>query len=108
MKGTSPFQVRRELEGLWSTATKCHDGGVKLFIDSPDFSEEETVAIVTPGIDLAKCVFPLHGVDAIGMSALVRLAVAKSAKTWRINGGGVGVALWCVEIKKRPYGLKRA
>ena len=34
MKGTSPSQANRDLSGLRFTAIKCHDGGVKLFINS--------------------------------------------------------------------------
>ena len=36
-------------------------------------------AIVSLGIDLAKNVFALHGVDAAGKPVLVRLDVARSA-----------------------------
>jgi hypothetical protein len=42
------------------TATECHDGEVELFINS---FEREIMAIVTVGIDLAKNVFAVHGVD---------------------------------------------
>ena len=35
------------------------------------------MAIVTVGIDLAKNVFALHGVDAAGKPALVRPSVAR-------------------------------
>jgi hypothetical protein len=54
MKGTSPSQASHDLPGLRFTATKCHDGEVKLFINSP---LGEIMAIVTVGIDLAKNVF---------------------------------------------------
>jgi hypothetical protein len=38
------------------------------------------MAIVTPGIDLAKNVFALHGVDATGRAGLVRPSVARSTR----------------------------
>jgi hypothetical protein len=36
------------------------------------------MAIVTPGVDLAKNVFALHGVDATGKAVLVRPSVARA------------------------------
>src|SRR3569623_1495335 len=39
--------------------------------------EGKSMAIVTVGIDLAKNVFAVHGVDAHGKPALVRLSVAR-------------------------------
>jgi transposase len=76
MKGTSPSQVSRSLLGLRFTATKCHDGEANLFINSL-FSEGEVMAIVTVGIDLAKSVFAVHGVDEAGKPALVRPEVPR-------------------------------
>ncbi len=76
MKGTSPSQASINPSGLRFTAIKCHDGEVKLFINSPGRGNH---AIVTVGIDFAKNVFAVHGVDETGKPALVRPAVKRAA-----------------------------
>jgi transposase len=68
--------VSRDPWGLRFTATKCHDGEANLFINSL-FLEGEVMAIVTVGIDLAKSVFAVHGVDECGKPALVRPEVPR-------------------------------
>lgn len=77
MKGTSPFQASRILSGLRFTAQQCQDGEANLFINSL-FLEGEVMAIVTVGIDLAKNVFSVHGVDETGKPALVRPEVPRA------------------------------
>jgi hypothetical protein len=44
-------------------ATKCHDAKCELSSTRPD---GEVVAILFVGIDLAKNVFAIHGVDELG------------------------------------------
>lgn len=56
----------RTVWGLQLAATQCHDGEVKLFINSLGFGRESLMAIVTVGIDLANNVFGVHGVDEAG------------------------------------------
>ena len=41
--------------------------------------EEEIMAIITMGIDLAKNIFAVHGVDDTGKPVLVRPAVKRTA-----------------------------
>lgn len=77
MKGTSPPQASRIPSGLRFTATKCQDGEANLFINSLVLLGGEFVAIVTEGIDLAKNVFAVHGVDEAGRATLVRLEVSR-------------------------------
>ena len=77
MKGTSPSQASRTLPGLRFTAQQCQDGEANLFINSL-FLEGEVMAIVTVGIDLAKSVFAVHGVDETGKPALVRPEVPRA------------------------------
>jgi hypothetical protein len=60
------------------TATKCQDGEANLFINSLILLKGELMAIVTVGIDLAKNVFAVHGVDEAGKAALVRPEVSRS------------------------------
>jgi transposase len=62
MKGTSSSQT------VW-----CQDEGR----DFINLSERDAMAIVTVGIDLAKNVFAVHGVDASGKAALVPPSVAR-------------------------------
>lgn len=76
MKGTSPSQASRTPSGLRFTAQQCQDGEANLFINSL-FLEGEVMAIVTVGIDLAKNVFAVHGVDETGRPALVRPEVPR-------------------------------
>jgi hypothetical protein len=77
MKGTSPSQASRTPVGLRFTATKCQDGEANLFINSLVLLEGEIMAIVTVGIDLAKNVFAVHGVDEAGKAALLRTDVLR-------------------------------
>jgi transposase len=58
-------------------ASKCQDGEANLFINSLVSLEGEIMAIVTVGIDLAKNVFAVHGVDEAGKPALVRPEVSR-------------------------------
>jgi hypothetical protein len=60
------------------SATKCHDGKVELFINSLVSWNGKSIAIVSVGIDLAKNVFAVHGVDASGKPALVRTSVPRA------------------------------
>lgn len=46
------------------TATKCHDGNCEL--SSTHRRKGKLIAIVYVGIDLAKNVFAVHGVNALG------------------------------------------
>ena len=71
MKGTSPFRASRVLR---RTATECHDGVADL-INS--LEKGKSMAIVFVGIDLAKRVFVVHGVDEHGKPALARPRVAR-------------------------------
>jgi hypothetical protein len=71
MKGTSPSQASRAPVRLRFTASKCQDGEANLFINSLVKLEGEIRAIVTVGIDLAKNVFAVHGVDEAGKVSLV-------------------------------------
>jgi transposase len=48
------------------SATRCHDEQANLFINSLVVLKGEIRVIVTVGIDLAKNVFAVHGVDALG------------------------------------------
>jgi transposase len=41
--------------------------------------EEETMSIVTVGIDLSKNVFAVHGVDELGKAVLIRPSVKRAA-----------------------------
>jgi hypothetical protein len=64
-------------------ATECHDGKLELFINSLVLWKGKSMnAIVTIGIDLAKNVFAVHGVDATGKPYLV-LPSAHRAKLSR-------------------------
>ena len=71
MIGTSPSQASRASIGLRFTATECQDGETNLFIKSTGLLEGEVMAmaIVTVGIDLAKNVFAVHGVDETGKAS---------------------------------------
>jgi len=77
MKGTSPSQASRTPSGLRFTATRCQDGEANLFINSL-LLEGEVMTIVTVGIDLAKNVFAVHGVDETGKPMLVRPEVPRA------------------------------
>jgi hypothetical protein len=76
MKGTSPSQASRAPQGLRCAASKCQDGEANLFINSLVSLKGEIMAIVTVGIDLAKNVFAVHGVDEAGQAAWVRSEVS--------------------------------
>jgi hypothetical protein len=100
MKGTAPSQTSRAPSGLRFTATTCHDGEANLlarrnFTVSHQLScllEGEIMTIVTVGIDLAKNVFAVHGVDETGKPVLhphqVSFGVVQTALTPRelLNG----------------------
>ena len=59
MEGTPPSQASR----IVATGNEPHDGKCEV---SSTHSEEEIMAILSVGIDLAKNVFALHGVDEAG------------------------------------------
>jgi transposase len=63
---------------LRRAATKCQDGEANLFINSTCLVEGEIMTIVTVGIDLAKNVFAVHGVDETGKPVLVRPEVPRA------------------------------
>ena len=65
MKRTSPSQATCAPWGLQCSATECHDGEVQLFINVLIW-KGKSMAIVTAGIDLAKNVFAVHGVNETG------------------------------------------
>jgi hypothetical protein len=48
------------------SAKQCNDGEANLFINSLDVLKGEIKAILTAGVDLAKNVFAVHGVHALG------------------------------------------
>ena len=83
MRETSPSPVSRSLLRLRFTATKCPDGETNFLarrnfiVINSLFLEGEVMAIVTAGIDLAKNVFAVHGVDEVGKPALVRPEVPR-------------------------------
>lgn len=70
MDGTSPSRASR----IAATGNECHDGKCEV---SSTHSEGEVMAIVTVGIDLAKNVFALHGVDEAGATRLKQPKVAR-------------------------------
>jgi hypothetical protein len=78
MKGTSPSQVIRAPSGLRLPATQCHDGEVKVFINSLGLGRGNLMAIVTVDIGLAKNVFAVYGVNEAGKPALVRPGVPRA------------------------------
>jgi hypothetical protein len=59
MKGTSPSRTSRDV--LRQTVLKDQMGGAKF--PSTVHSEGEVMTIIAIGIDLAKNVFAVHGVD---------------------------------------------
>ena len=71
MKGTSPS---RGCGGSRESASKCHDGVSSLHQRQ---QEGKSMSIVTVGIDLAKNVFAIHGVDETGKAVLVRPKVTR-------------------------------
>ena len=58
--------------------TECHDGEAILFIYSLVFERESLMAIVSVGIDLAKNVFAVYGLDETGKPALVRPSLPRA------------------------------
>ena len=66
---------RPELAAKRRSATECHDGKCEL---SSTHLEGEVMAILYVGIDLAKNVFAVHGVDEHGKGVLVRPSVARA------------------------------
>ena len=58
---------RPELAALRRPATQCHDGKCEL---SSTHSEGEVMSILYVGIDLAKIVFAVHGVNEAGAAEL--------------------------------------
>lgn len=69
MKGTSPSRVIRAFVGYGIKAPRWE---VRTLINSLVCWKGKSMAIVSVGIDLAKDVFAVHGVDESGKPALVR------------------------------------
>src|SRR6516162_6310365 len=59
-----------------SPASMCHS--VVVDEESPQGEETSTMQVTTMGIDLAKNVFQVHGVDASGRLSCARLCVVRS------------------------------
>lgn len=76
MKGTFPSQASRDLPRFRFTATECQGGEANLLARRNfiliNSLEGVIMVIVTVGIDLAKNVFGVHGVNEVGKPALVR------------------------------------
>jgi hypothetical protein len=66
---------RPELTATRLSATQCHDGKCEL---SSTHAEGEVIAILYVGIDLAKNVFAVHGVNESGKPELVRPNVPRA------------------------------
>ena len=75
MKGTSPSRVIRAVAGY---GIKVPRWEVRSLINSLVLWKEKSMAIVSVGIDLAKNVFAVHGVDESGKPALVRPSVSRT------------------------------
>lgn len=76
MKGTSPSRVIRAAAGYGIQVPRWE---VRTFINSLVLWKGKSMtAIVTIGIDPAKNVFAVHGVDATGKPALVRPKVPRT------------------------------
>ncbi len=73
MKGTSPSRAGRAVA---ATGNKVPRWEVQSLINS--LMKRKSITIVTVGIDLAKNVFAVHGVDATGKPVLIRPSVARS------------------------------
>ena len=58
------------------SASRCHDG--KRECSSTHLRNGQAMTIVFVGVDLAKNVFAVHGVNAAGQPQLVRPAIARS------------------------------
>jgi transposase len=76
MKGTSPSRASRAVA---STGNKVSRWEVQSLINL--FVKGKSMTIVTVGIDLAKNVFAVHGVDATGKPVLIRPSVARARLT---------------------------
>ncbi|GLS14047.1 hypothetical protein GCM10007935_14770 [Hydrogenophaga electricum] len=83
MKGTSPSRVIRAFAGYGIQVPRWE---VRTLINSLVCWKGKAMAIVSVGIDLAKNVFAVHGVDEAGKPALVRPRVPRShaARTHRL------------------------
>ena len=68
MKETSPSQVSRDLLRLRFSAQQWHDAEAHLFINS--LFVGRGMSIVAVGMDPAKSVFAVHGIDEGGKPAL--------------------------------------
>ena len=66
MKGTSPSRASRSVAATGYSVPRWK---VRNLINS--LEKRKSTAIVTVGIDLAKNIFAVHGVDATGKAALV-------------------------------------
>lgn len=66
---------RPEVAAQWRTATGCHDGR---FGFSSTHPEGEIMGILYVGIDLAKNVFAVHGVNEAGSAELRQPNVARA------------------------------
>ena len=75
MKGTSPSRVIRAIAGYGIEAPRWE---VRSLINSLVLWKGKAMSIVTVGIDLAKNVFAVHGVDAAGKVVLVRPTVPRA------------------------------
>jgi transposase len=72
MKGTSPSRGSGEVS---ANGNKCHDG-ISIISSTP--RKGKSMNIITVGIDLAKNVFAVHGVDDNGKPVLVKPKVARA------------------------------
>ena len=75
MKETSPSRVIRAVAGYGIEVPRWE---VRTLINSLVYWKGNSMTIVTVGIDLAKNVFAVHGVDASGKPALVRPSVPRA------------------------------
>ena len=83
MKGTSPSRVNRAVAVYGIQVPRWE---VQSLINTLVLWKGKSMAIVTAGIDLAKNVFAIHGVDEAGKPALVRPNVSR-AKLMEIIAG---------------------
>ena len=73
MKGTSPSPARPVAD----TGDKCHDGKCSALIIN-SLEKGKSMTILYAGIDLAKNVFALHGVNAAGAVVLRQPKVGRA------------------------------
>src|SRR5258706_2522231 len=71
-EGTSPS---RGCGGSRESASACHDGVSNLHQHQ---QEGKSMSIVTIGIDLAKNIFAIHGVDEAGKAVLIKPRVSRA------------------------------